>query len=281
MTTLAEFMIIAGADNRPSMLDKSLYDSWKNRMEHYIENRRMILSSVQNGPLIWPTITEADGTTRTKKYEELSATEKIQADCDCKATNIILQGLPPDVYAIVYHHKVAKEIWDRTEDLDAYDSNCDDVSNAKAVLMAKLSSYGSDVLLEEHVDSLIAQFNSKMENADLKCLQDKVLVITSLKNNLRKLKGKEVENASQIPIATTVAPNMFKLDLDPLAPELLQNKEAHIYYLKHTQEQADILQEIVEQAKANHDVCSFEFVNDVNMHAKSKSKSKKTEVHNI
>ncbi|GJU09648.1 hypothetical protein Tco_1132044 [Tanacetum coccineum] len=79
------------------------------------ENGRMILSSVQNGSLIWPTVTEADGTTRTKKYEELSATEKIQADCDCKATNIVLQGLPPDVYAIVNHPKVAKEIWDRVK----------------------------------------------------------------------------------------------------------------------------------------------------------------------
>ncbi|GKC82860.1 hypothetical protein Tco_1138577 [Tanacetum coccineum] len=107
-------------------------------------------------------------------------------------------------------------------------------------------------LSKEHDDSLIAQLNSKsMENADLKRqIQDKVFVITSLKNDLRKLKGKEVENAAQIPIATTVAPGMFKLDLDPLAPRLLQNREAHIYYLKHTQEQADILQGIVEQAKA-------------------------------
>ncbi|GJS12414.1 retrovirus-related pol polyprotein from transposon TNT 1-94 [Tanacetum coccineum] len=62
-----------------------------------------------------PTITEEDGTIRTKKYEELSATEKIQADCDCKATNIVLQGLSPDVYAIVNHHKVVKEIWDRVK----------------------------------------------------------------------------------------------------------------------------------------------------------------------
>ncbi|GJQ96336.1 uncharacterized mitochondrial protein-like protein [Tanacetum coccineum] len=38
--------------------------------------------------------------------------------------------------------------------------------------------------------------------------------------------------------------------LEPLAPSLLQNREAHIDYLKYTQEQADILQEIVEQAKA-------------------------------
>ncbi|GJZ39204.1 hypothetical protein Tco_0585767, partial [Tanacetum coccineum] len=41
-----------------------------------------------------------------------------------------------------------------------------------------------------------------------------------------------------------------KLDLEPLAPRLLQNREAHIDYLKYTQEQADILQGIVEQAKA-------------------------------
>nr|GFA47800.1 hypothetical protein [Tanacetum cinerariifolium] len=34
------------------------------------------------------------GVTRLKKYLELSAAEAIQADCDVKATNIILQGLP-------------------------------------------------------------------------------------------------------------------------------------------------------------------------------------------
>ncbi|GJV40094.1 retrovirus-related pol polyprotein from transposon TNT 1-94 [Tanacetum coccineum] len=38
---------------------------------------------------------------RTNKYEELSVVEKLQADCDLKATNIVFQGLPPDVYAIV------------------------------------------------------------------------------------------------------------------------------------------------------------------------------------
>nr|GEX48252.1 hypothetical protein [Tanacetum cinerariifolium] len=116
MTTLAEFMIIAGADNRPLMLERSMYDSWKSHMELYIENRengRMILNSVLNGPLVWPNIVEENGTTRTKKYEELSVAEKLQADCDLKATNIVLQGLPPDVYAIVNHHNIAKQIWDR------------------------------------------------------------------------------------------------------------------------------------------------------------------------
>ncbi|GJR59088.1 hypothetical protein Tco_1501250 [Tanacetum coccineum] len=36
----------------------------------------------------------------------------------------------------------------QTDDLDAYDSDCDDVSNAQAVLMANLSNYGSEVISE-------------------------------------------------------------------------------------------------------------------------------------
>ncbi|GJU11168.1 hypothetical protein Tco_1133564 [Tanacetum coccineum] len=75
----------------------------------------MILNSLLNGPLVWPTIVEENGTTRTKKYEELLVIEKLQANCDLKATNIVLQGLSPDVYAIVNYHKVAKEIWDRVK----------------------------------------------------------------------------------------------------------------------------------------------------------------------
>ncbi|GJW27711.1 hypothetical protein Tco_0044586 [Tanacetum coccineum] len=74
----------------------------------------MILEFVENGPLIWPSI-EENGVTRPKKYSELSATEALQADCDIKATNIILQGLPPEVYALVSNHKVAKELWERIQ----------------------------------------------------------------------------------------------------------------------------------------------------------------------
>nr|GEZ57042.1 hypothetical protein [Tanacetum cinerariifolium] len=102
MTSLADKAILFGADNRPPMLEKDMYDSWKSRMELYILNRqhgRMILESVENGPLFWPTV-EDNRVTRPKKYSELSTTEAIQADCDVKATNILLQGLPPEVYAL-------------------------------------------------------------------------------------------------------------------------------------------------------------------------------------
>ncbi|GKB04642.1 retrovirus-related pol polyprotein from transposon TNT 1-94 [Tanacetum coccineum] len=109
------------------------------------------------------------------------------------------------------------------------------------------------VRTKEQSDSLIDKLNLKYaKNEDLKAqIQDEVFVIMSLKNDLRKIKGKEIiDIAAQIPSANTIVPGMFKLDLEPLAPRLLQNREAHIDYLKYTQEQADILQGIVEQAKA-------------------------------
>nr|GFA73056.1 hypothetical protein [Tanacetum cinerariifolium] len=74
----------------------------------------MILESVENGPLIWPLI-EENRMTRPKKYSELSATEAIQAD-----------------------------------NLDAYDSDCDELNTFKVALMANLSHYGSDALAEIH-----------------------------------------------------------------------------------------------------------------------------------
>ncbi|GKA57485.1 reverse transcriptase domain-containing protein, partial [Tanacetum coccineum] len=113
----ADKAILSGADNRPPMLEKDMYDSWKSRMELYMLNRqngRMILESVESGPLIWPSIVENE-VTRPKKYSELSATKALQADCDIKATNIILQGLPPEFYALVGNHKVAKELWERIQ----------------------------------------------------------------------------------------------------------------------------------------------------------------------
>ncbi|GKC57646.1 hypothetical protein Tco_1085244, partial [Tanacetum coccineum] len=57
----------------------------------------------------------------------------------------------------------------QTEDLDAYDSDCDDVSNAKAVLMANLSNYGSDVLSKvPHSDS----YHNDMDNQSVHTMQD-------------------------------------------------------------------------------------------------------------
>nr|GEW10519.1 hypothetical protein [Tanacetum cinerariifolium] len=112
MASLADKAILSEADNRPPMLEKDMYDSWKSRMELYMLNRqhgRMILESVEHDPLLWPTV-EQDGVTRLKKYSELSAAKAIQANCDVKVTNIILQALPSEIYALVSTHKVAKDL---------------------------------------------------------------------------------------------------------------------------------------------------------------------------
>nr|GEV31827.1 hypothetical protein [Tanacetum cinerariifolium] len=108
MTSLADKAILLGADNHPPTLEKDMYGSWKSIMELYMLNRqhgRMIHESVENGPLFWPSVKE-NGVTRLKKYSELSTTEAIQADCDVKATNILLQGLPPEVYALLEQFQV-------------------------------------------------------------------------------------------------------------------------------------------------------------------------------
>nr|GEV16484.1 hypothetical protein [Tanacetum cinerariifolium] len=138
----------------------------------------MILEFVENGPLIWPTIKEND-VTRPKKYSELTHVEAIQADCDVKATNIILQGLPLDVYAL-----------------------------------------------------------------------EKSLIITALKDELRKPKRKAlVDNA----VTThTIALEMLKIDVEPPALRLLNNRTAHSDYLRLTQEQAVIFKEIVKQGKSQN-----------------------------
>nr|GEZ82794.1 hypothetical protein [Tanacetum cinerariifolium] len=290
------------------------------------------------------------GVTRTLKYAELSTAEKIQADCDMKGTNIILQGFAVPVFSprddpiaclnkavafltVIASSRKQNESCDKCLNLEAEllksqnahndilkrcsqlekhcislessiqlnqeifqkDESCDN-QNApeipiffkkndlktqlqdKDTTMCKLKDIiksmrekskdenvnydyveveTKNVELENSVEKLILE-NERLCNEvnhvklDLKAqIQDKVFVITSLKNDLRKIKRKEiVDIAAQKPSTNTIVPRMFKLDLVPLDLKLFQNREAHIDYLKYTQEQVVILWGIVEQAKA-------------------------------
>ncbi|GJY47345.1 hypothetical protein Tco_0436408 [Tanacetum coccineum] len=88
MTTLAEHIIVARAENRPPMFKKSMYDSWESHIRLFIKGKkhgRMMLDSIDND------------------------------DCDVQATNIILHGLLPGVYALVNHQKATKDIWDKVK----------------------------------------------------------------------------------------------------------------------------------------------------------------------
>ncbi|GKB61110.1 retrovirus-related pol polyprotein from transposon TNT 1-94 [Tanacetum coccineum] len=69
-------------------------------------------------------------------------------------------------------------------------------------------------------------------------------------DELSKLKGKAL--ADNVVCKHTIDPEMLKIDVEYLNRRLLNNKSAHSYYLKHTQEEAAILREIVEQGKSQN-----------------------------
>ncbi|GKA70524.1 retrovirus-related pol polyprotein from transposon TNT 1-94 [Tanacetum coccineum] len=112
-----------------------------------------------------------------------------------------------------------------------------------------------NIELEHRVAKLISEI-CELENHIINKLFDFFITFTcfchnNIKNDIRKFKGKDiVDNSTQASNATTLAPGMYKLDHVPLAPMVKNNRESHIYYLKHTMEQAAILREIVEQAKS-------------------------------
>ncbi|GJU27069.1 hypothetical protein Tco_1165690 [Tanacetum coccineum] len=80
---------------------------------------------------------------------------------------------------------------EKIEDLDAYDSDCDDVSNEKAVLMANLSNYGSDIISEVPHSELMtsnnvyfmASFIPYSKRYAFWSLNEDILKITILKTN--------------------------------------------------------------------------------------------------
>ncbi|GJS35675.1 retrovirus-related pol polyprotein from transposon TNT 1-94 [Tanacetum coccineum] len=107
---------------------------------------------------------------------------------------------------------------------------------------------------KEHHDSLIAQINAKsVENSDLNAqLQEKVFAIISLKNELRKLKGKYVVNTVVSKPNATLAPGMFKLDIKLISPKLKNNRDAHEVYIEKTIEYTDTLRGFVEHDRTQY-----------------------------
>ncbi|GJY58060.1 hypothetical protein Tco_0457952 [Tanacetum coccineum] len=104
--SLVENVIVAGAENHPPMLDKTMFSSWVSHMLLYIkgkENGKLLIDSVLIGPFQYGTITEpgtlsTPAIMRARTYDELTDAEKLRDACDIKAKNIVLQGLPQDIY---------------------------------------------------------------------------------------------------------------------------------------------------------------------------------------
>ncbi|GJT37391.1 hypothetical protein Tco_0937256 [Tanacetum coccineum] len=79
---------------------------------------------------------------------------------------------------------------------------------------------------------------------------EKVLEITALKDDLRKLKGKAlVDNAIT---KHTIDSEMLKIDVEPITNKLLNKRTAHSACIKHTQKEATVLRDLVEHVKSKY-----------------------------
>ncbi|GJW34436.1 integrase, catalytic region, zinc finger, CCHC-type containing protein [Tanacetum coccineum] len=123
--------------------------------------------------------------------------------------------------------------------IDAYNENL----VLKAELAKKEHMVEKNFFNEVELSIKINEWQAKLNAKDV--------LIANLRKHIENLKGKNVvEKDVQSNNTKVIALGMFKLDLEPLSPIVLKNKDAHIDYIKHTQENADILQELVEQARA-------------------------------
>ncbi|GJY99119.1 hypothetical protein Tco_0516549 [Tanacetum coccineum] len=100
MATMAENVIAAGKENGDILLDLIKNGTYK--LEEEI------------------TIKDTDGVTDIKRkqtHDDLATKERLRYDSDIKAVNIILLGLPVDIYTLINHYQTTKEIWDRVKEL--------------------------------------------------------------------------------------------------------------------------------------------------------------------
>ncbi|GJR48719.1 hypothetical protein Tco_1316822 [Tanacetum coccineum] len=110
------------------MLDRTDFASWQQRIRLYCrgkENGVNILKSIDEGPFQMETMrvivgegTEGSlnlGPEQPRVYSDLSKDEKDMYNADIRATNIILQGLPKDIYSLINHYTDAKDIWDNVK----------------------------------------------------------------------------------------------------------------------------------------------------------------------
>ncbi|GKB59539.1 hypothetical protein Tco_0915725 [Tanacetum coccineum] len=113
--------------------------------------------------------------------------------------------------------------------------------------------------LKERIKSLSGKQNEDKIKKDLEEIEtinieldhmENVLVITALKDDLRKLEGKALVDNDVTKHPSD--PEMLKIDVEPITPNLLNKQTAHSAYIKHTQEEATVLRDLVKHVKSKY-----------------------------
>nr|GEV49779.1 hypothetical protein [Tanacetum cinerariifolium] len=105
----------SGFENRPHMLNKENYVPWSSRLLWYAKSRpngKLIHNSIINGPYVIRMIPEPGDPNR-----EVPVNETFHIEADDQAIQIILLGLPEDIYAAVDSCETAQEIWLRVQQM--------------------------------------------------------------------------------------------------------------------------------------------------------------------
>ncbi|GJU87129.1 retrovirus-related pol polyprotein from transposon TNT 1-94 [Tanacetum coccineum] len=84
-----------------------------------------IMKSIKEGPFHIGTVSDVitggtegavqQGPVRARVLNDLSAEEKERYKADIRATNILLQGIPKDIYSLINHYTDAKDIWENVK----------------------------------------------------------------------------------------------------------------------------------------------------------------------
>nr|GEU33979.1 putative ribonuclease H-like domain-containing protein [Tanacetum cinerariifolium] len=135
---------------------------------------------------------------------------------------------------------------------ETYDKMENSVSNQSAPCFDQYFELNKLKAQSQEKDMVIRKLKERIKSLSGNMNKDKEkdLVITTPKDELRKHKGKDL--ADNIVTKHTIAQKMLKVDVEPIAPKLLNNRTTHSDYLRHTQEQAMIIREVVEQGKSQN-----------------------------
>ncbi|GKC58407.1 hypothetical protein Tco_1086005 [Tanacetum coccineum] len=190
-----------------------------------------------------------------KKYFEIEKKE-ISLDKDHLLEHIICQDDYIDEYSenlMLKAELAKKEHMVKKKILDDVVHICSRLENRGANIELKLQhqkeSFLNNISFNNKNAPAILEF-FKINEWQAK-LDAKDVSIANLRKHIESLKGKNVVEKVATPNnAKVIALGMFKLDLEPLAPKVLNNRDAHIDYIKHSREHANTLQEIVEHARA-------------------------------
>ncbi|GJY24835.1 integrase, catalytic region, zinc finger, CCHC-type containing protein [Tanacetum coccineum] len=101
MANLSEDIQCASSNTRPPMLDRTDFASWQQQIRLYCQEGNE--GALHLGPK------------RPRVYSDLSPEDKDRYNADIRATNILLQGLPKDIYSLINHYTDAKDIWDNVK----------------------------------------------------------------------------------------------------------------------------------------------------------------------